>query len=168
MPIEESQVDIKKIGKIAIFLILIFAFVVLLFPEIFGVEVVIELAAAGILFSIFVVLIASIPNKLNIKFESKEISVDKLNKKTIWKVPPMIYYLAIVSGVICIAFSVNALLSGELTMVQRYTSRGILVSRDANQFAYWLAIIAFGFSGILLVVYPIINNIKYHMMNKNT
>ncbi len=164
LKIDEAKVDIKKIGKIFIFLFLIFSFVVFLFPEIFGTGVVIDLATAGILIILLITIVASVSNKLISNIESKKLDFNKSSRK----LPAMIYYLSIMLGVICIAFSVNGFLSEELTMVQRYTSRGILITRDANPGSYWLAIIAFGFSGILLVMYPIINKIKCRRMNKDT
>lgn len=53
-------------------------------------------------------------------------------------------------------------------MVQRYTSRGILITRDADAGAYWLAIFAFALSGGLLIIYPILNKVKYRRMNKDS
>lgn len=166
--IDEAKVDIKKIGKIFIFLIMTSTIIVFLSPEIFGPEVIVDLAIAGILIIILITIVVTISNKFISNIESKEIDVTKSNNKSSWKLPPIIYYTSIVIGVICIVFSVNGFLSGELTMTQKYTSRGILVTRNANPGSYWLAVIAFGFSGVILIAYPIINKIKYKKTNRDT
>jgi hypothetical protein len=162
--IDEAKVDIKKIGKIFIFLFLIFSFVVFLFPEIFETGIITDLVVAGVLVIFLITIIAFVSNRLVSSAEYKERNFKKSSRK----LSPMIFYLSILLGIICIAFSVIGFLSGELTMAQRYTSRGILITRDVNTSAYWLAISAFSISGVLLIIYPIFNKIRYNRMNNDT
>jgi hypothetical protein len=162
--IDDTKVDIIKIGKICIFLFLIFFVVALLFPEIFGAKAVIDLAVAAILIIGLIAIVAFVTNKLISGIEYKEIEFKKSGEK----LPPMIFYLSLILGIICIALATRGLLAGEFTIPQRYTSRGILVTRDVNTGTYWLAIIAFGFAGVVLIIYPIVNKIKCRSVNKDT
>lgn len=89
--IDEAKVDVKKIGKILVFQFLIFSVAVLIFPEIFGAGVVIDLVVAGILIIFLITIVAFVSNIVIFSIGNKESGFRKFSGK----LPPIIFYISI-------------------------------------------------------------------------